>query len=281
MRVAAFRAMLVLFVVVIYLSLILLSALATRKKRSAIKMLRPGTTIPKSIMMTWKTELNESSPTAFLRNFNTVKRLHPDWNVVFLDDNGVEEFMYKADPIFREAYRRCDLRIQQIDIFRMAYVYAVGGFYLDCDVALSKPLDELLPNAAVFPQELSNTDSVLKKRGCAYRLGNYAFGAVPGHGLFIKYAERARLMLAQLKIRSGEANNKRRVFYTTGTVALTMSYLDYMESSTYANDPAHDVRMLKGAGNARFGYFGLHQLTGTWKNRPLSSGLGSGLGPRS
>jgi mannosyltransferase OCH1-like enzyme len=265
--------MLVLFVIVICLSLILLTALATKRRSAitAIKML-PATTIPKSIMMTWKTELNESSPTAFLRNFNTVKRLHPDWHVVFLDDNGVEEFMGKAHPMFLEAYRRCDLRIQQIDIFRMAYVYAVGGFYLDCDVALSKPLDELLPNAAVFPQELSNTDGVLEKRGCAYRLGNYAFGAIPGHGLFIKYVERARLMIQQLKIRSGEANNKRRVFYTTGTVALTMSYLDYMESSTYSNNPAHDVRMLKGAGNARFGDFGLHQLTGTWKNKPLSSG---------
>ena len=142
----------------------------------------------------------------------------------------------------------------------MAYISKVGGFYLDCDFKVTWPLDSACARApAVFPQELDrNTDDILQQRGCRYLIGNYAFGAVAGHPVFEKYVAHAVASMNKVTMR-GDTGDRRRVFYTTGPVAVTVAVLDAME------DDKGSVAVLKGNGNAQFGEYGVHQLAGTWK----------------
>ena len=247
----------VLLSIIIVLALSLYAVLAT-KSRSPSSLVTVS--IPRRIVMTWKTAI-ELAPKQFQENYAAMRRLHPSWDIVFMDDAALEKFMTtEANEDFQSLYNRCALRIQQIDIFRMAYVCKHGGFYLDCDFKVTQPLDSACSRAsAVFPQELDrNTDDILQQRGCEYLVGNYAFGAVPGHPVFEKYVAHALASMGKVTMR-GDTADRRRVFYTTGPVAVTVAVLDALE------EDKGSVAVLKGNGNAQFGEYGVHQLAGTWK----------------
>ena len=67
--------------------------------------------------------------------------------------------------------------IKASDYLRMYYLYNEGGIYLDCDMAILKPFDDLLNNKMFHGRE----DYTI--------LGNSVVGAEKGHPLIKKYLE--------------------------------------------------------------------------------------------
>ena len=75
-----------------------------------------------------------------------------------------------SDTDVLEAYGKAPRRAMREDLFRMAYVAREGGFSYGRNVKGSTTLPTR--HAAVFPRV---------RDGDKWRIGNYAFGAVPGH----------------------------------------------------------------------------------------------------
>ena len=75
-----------------------------------------------------------------------------------------------ADTKVLEAYGKAPRRAMREDLFRMAYIAREGGFSYGRHVKGSTTLPTR--HAAVFPRV---------RDGDKWRIGNYAFGAVPGH----------------------------------------------------------------------------------------------------
>src|SRR4029077_5545531 len=67
------------------------------------------------------------------------------------------------------------------DFFRYLAIYRLGGFYFDLDVILATDLSPLLPTGCVFPFEGLTLSRLLRSYGMDWEIGNYAFGATPGH----------------------------------------------------------------------------------------------------
>ena len=73
-----------------------------------------------------------------------------------------------------EAYGKAPRRAMREDLFRMAYVAREGGFSYGRNVKGAATLPTR--HAAVFPRV---------RDGDKWRIGNYAFGAVPGHAFVV------------------------------------------------------------------------------------------------
>ena len=125
-----------------------------------------------------------------------VQRLHPMWEYVRV--SGSEEayrFIAETKPELLPAFSAATGTIasQQFDLVKLAAVYVYGGFYLDADVELHRPLDALLNETAVFPHEEYIHTTICQQHqvygrwpgvDCSrwfQQIGAYGFGAISGH----------------------------------------------------------------------------------------------------
>ena len=72
---------------------------------------------------------------------------HPHWRRTTFNDDSAQAFI--ADRLGREAeqaYGRCYHAAMRADFFRIAYLYAEGGLYVDADEACLRPLGDILPD---------------------------------------------------------------------------------------------------------------------------------------
>jgi hypothetical protein len=133
--------------------------------------------IPKRIIQTGPAEVSLFLKAAVAG----VKSLHPDFEYVFYDDAAVDAFLTEHFPEYVRIYHSFRYRIQRYDFFRYLAVYHFGGFYLDLDMFLARPLTALLTNDCVFPfEELSAITFLWEQFQMDWQIGNYAFGARPG-----------------------------------------------------------------------------------------------------
>lgn len=110
--------------------------------------------IPKILMQTWKThnvpEHWESSPAS-------VKRLMPDWKYVLLSDKDNRNFIKKYFPDYLKVYDNLEYPIMRADLIRYAFLYIYGGVYMDLDIELTKPIDDLFEeDADIYVVESGN-----------------------------------------------------------------------------------------------------------------------------
>src|SRR5262249_53198499 len=111
-----------------------------------------------------------------------IKLLNPDFDYLFFDDLHVEQFVDAEFPQYRHVFESFPIRIQRYDFFRYLAIYRLGGFYFDMDVLLSSSLMELLDYGCVFSFERLTVNEFLRDElGMDWEIGNYAFGAAPGH----------------------------------------------------------------------------------------------------
>jgi mannosyltransferase OCH1-like enzyme len=111
-----------------------------------------------------------------------VKLLHPDFEYRFYDDAMIDAFLATYFPEYRVEYRSFPFRMQRYDFFRYLVIYQFGGFYLDTDMFLARNLTPLLASECVFPfEELAARRYFWKHFQMDWQIGNYAFGAEPGH----------------------------------------------------------------------------------------------------
>ena len=135
--------------------------------------------IPKIIIQTGK---NSQLPALLQAAVTNIKLLHPDFEYRFFDDEQVEKFFKEEFPEYRETIKSFRYKIQKYDFFRYLAVYRYGGFYFDLDVLLATNLSPLLNYGCVFSFEDLNMSWYLRRRyGMDWAVGNYAFGATPGH----------------------------------------------------------------------------------------------------
>lgn len=104
--------------------------------------------IPRVIWQTWKTkEVPEHwrpSPAALARHM-------PEWRHVLTTDAENRAFIAQFFPDYLRAYDAFPHTIQRVDVVRYAYLYVVGGLYVDLDIEVTASLEPLL-------QDLANPD---------------------------------------------------------------------------------------------------------------------------
>jgi hypothetical protein len=172
---------------------------------------------------------------------------------------------------YRDVFARFRQPIQRYDFFRYLAVHRLGGFYFDLDVILAAELSSLLKFSCVFPFESLTFSLHLRRLGMDWQIGNYGFGASPGHPFLervIANCVRAQLdpswvdpMMAGTPLLS---RAEFKVLNTTGPGLI---------SRTLAEDPAlaATVQVLfpddvcdVSTWNL-FGGFGVHLMEGSWR----------------
>src|SRR5215469_8752470 len=134
--------------------------------------------IPRLIVQTGPSKLPPLLQSAVVN----IRLLHPDFEYRFYDDAMIDAFLAEHFPEYRSDYLSFPFRIQRYDFFRYLAVYRFGGFYLDLDVFLVRDLTPLLDFQCVFPfEELADNRYFWKQFSMDWKIGNYAFGAEPGH----------------------------------------------------------------------------------------------------
>src|SRR6266545_2785676 len=150
--------------------------------------------IPKLIIQTGPPTL----PLLLQAAIVNVKLLHPDFEHRFYDDAMIDAFLAAHFPEYRAEYRSFPFRIQRYDFFRYLAIYQFGGFYLDVDMFLAQNISPLLVSKCIFPfEELAARRYFWKQFQMDWQVGNYAFGAEPGHPFLAAVIEnclRARRM---------------------------------------------------------------------------------------
>jgi mannosyltransferase OCH1-like enzyme len=223
------------------------------------------------VVQTWKTRHVTDPLMASMQRsvVESIRDTADPVKYVFYDDAQVDAFITTTYPQYERAYRRMS-RIQQLDLFRYAVIYHYGGLYYDMDMVVDKPFDNFHTEACAFPIEFErSTDAHLHKQGEERLLGNYAFYSPANHPflkLLIDNIVNGRI--AQDDIPDDDCA---RVYYTTGPVMLTQTYIDFVRS-----DPAHGdkVKLLRTDPfvPSRFGEYARHLAMGSWKKETASVG---------
>lgn len=96
--------------------------------------------IPQIIMQTWK---NRNIPDEWKPSVRSIKKHMPRWKYVLMTDKDNEEFVKHYFPDFYKYYKGFEYNIMRVDAIRYMWLYVHGGIYMDMDIALVKPLDDL------------------------------------------------------------------------------------------------------------------------------------------
>jgi len=202
----------------------------------------------------------------------SVKLLHPEYEYVFFDNDDVERFIDTEFPQYRPVFDGFRFPIQRYDFFRYLAVYRLGGFYFDLDILLAHELDPLLETGGVFPFEGLTFSNWLRARGLDWELGNYAFGAAPGHPFLEKVIRNCVAaqanpeawlapMMPGVPVFSKDAHY---ILYTTGPGQLTRTLA---ENPALANTMT--VLFPEDVCDERtwhvFGTYGVHLMEGSWR----------------
>jgi hypothetical protein len=201
-----------------------------------------------------------------------LKLLNPQFEYLFFTDSDVAAFVQKEFPEYREVFEAFPFRIQKYDFFRYLAVYRLGGFYFDLDVFLATGLEELLPLGCVFPFEQLTLNRCLRRDyGIDWELGNYGFGASPGHpflGAVIQNCVKAQQDPSWVRpMMQGIPRLFRSDFHvlnTTGPGLLSRTFGENPQLACnvtvlFPEDVCDDRTW------HQFGNFGVHAMEGSWR----------------
>jgi hypothetical protein len=202
---------------------------------------------------------------------------HPDWENLFFDDADIARFVAAEFPDQGPVLRSFPHPVQRADFFRYLAVFRLGGFYVDLDVLLEAPLDDLRPLGAFFPfEELTLNRHLRDAHGIDWEIGNYAFGATAGHpfldALIGNCARAARNPAWNAQMYRGMPRWVRPAFEvlnTTGPGMLTRTLAEHPDISTSVTvlEPAPGCDVCDPANWHRVGRHGVHLMAGSWRPR--------------
>jgi hypothetical protein len=227
--------------------------------------------IPKRIIQTGKTPQLSLLQQAAVLN---VKFLNPDFEYLFFDDEQVETFFRREFPEYRETIDSFRFPIQKIDFFRYLAIYRYGGFYFDLDVFLASGVSPLLDFECVFSFEDLNMSWFLRRRyGMDWAMGNYAFGAAPGHPFLKAVIENCVRAQTDPSWVEPMMQGIPRLFYRDFLILNTTG--PTVVSRTFAENPAlaETVTVLfpddvcDPRNRHRFGSFGVHLMEASWREK--------------
>ena len=127
-------------------------------------------TIPKIIFQTWKTK---EIPEHWKPSVASIKKYMPSWQYVLMTDENNRDFVKDYFPDFLSFYDAFPYNIQRCDSVRYLLLYSFGGLYMDLDIELMKPLDDLFTNdSEVFLINSTNITSVITNSFMASKKGS-------------------------------------------------------------------------------------------------------------
>jgi tetratricopeptide (TPR) repeat protein len=183
--------------------------------RQAGRLARPDarglSPIPRTIAQYWD---SPAPPPDVLALMRTWQDWHPDHAIERFDDARAQAFLadtYAPDVLL--AYRRAREPAQKADLFRLGWLFARGGFYVDCDDRCHAPLTDVVPataTLALYQEDLGT-------------LGNNIIGTVPQHPLFGR-----ALDLAVAAVNAGGGDG---VWLGTGPGLLTRAFAEMLATS--------------------------------------------------
>jgi hypothetical protein len=104
-------------------------------------MMDSGTTIPKVIWMLWYQGIDKA-PDLVRRCFSSWKQHNPDWKLILLDKNNLEEYIYIRDFI---DINRKDISMQKVsNLIRINLLAKYGGIWVDATCFCCMPLNNWL-----------------------------------------------------------------------------------------------------------------------------------------
>jgi mannosyltransferase OCH1-like enzyme len=125
--------------------------------------------IPNTIAQYWTTP---DVPDDVVRLRATWQERNPEFTCRFFDDAAARAFLERDySPEVLGAFDRASEPAKKADFFRLAYLFAEGGYYVDADDRCGAPLATVVPphaRLALFQEEYGT-------------VGNNFIGVVPGH----------------------------------------------------------------------------------------------------
>jgi hypothetical protein len=227
--------------------------------------------IPRQIIQTGKTRDLPSMARAASTN---LRLLHPGWNFLFFDDDQVNRFVADEFPQYQRVFDAFPRKIQRFDFFRYLAVYRLGGFYFDLDVFLWSKLDPLLDQACAFPfEELTLNTFLRQHHAMDWEIGNYAFGAAPGHPFLkaviencVRAQEDRDWVKPMMQGIPSLFQTDFAVLNTTGPGLLSRTLAGNPELARHVTVLfPDDVREQKQWHH--FGDYGIHLMEGSWRDR--------------
>jgi inositol phosphorylceramide mannosyltransferase catalytic subunit len=225
--------------------------------------------IPKRIIQTAKSSDLSLLSKAAVEN---IRLLNPDFEYLFFDDQGVDEFINAQYPEYRGVFYSFPFSIQRYDFFRYLAIYHFGGFYFDLDVFLASSLESLLDFGCVFPfEELTMNLFLWQEYGMDWEIGNYAFGAVAGHPFLQAITENCQRAQKEPEWVRPMMKSIPRMFRddfivlnTTGPGLVSRTLAEYPEAADQIK-VLFPENVCDSTNWHRFGKFGVHLQEGRWR----------------
>lgn len=225
--------------------------------------------IPKKIIQTGRQLEQPLRNRAMMAN---IRLFNPDFEYLFFDDQGVQVFIDREFPQYRATFEAFSTPIQKYDFFRYLAVFHHGGFYFDLDVMLATNLLPLLQYGCVFPFEGLTINSYLRDHyGMDWEIGNYAFGAAPGHPFLqavidncVKAQQDPNWVKPMMRGIPVLSRTDYRILNTSGPGLVSRTLAEDSEVGKLVTvlfpDDVTDTRTWN-----RFGDFGVHHMQGSWR----------------
>ncbi len=199
---------------------------------------------------------------------------NPDFEYLFFDNKQVEGFIGDNFPEYLNVFHSFRFPISRYDFFRYLAVYRIGGFYFDLDVFLAYGLEDLLGFGCVFPfEELTMNVFLRRKYGMDWEIGNYAFGAAPGHPFLqavIENCVRAQKdpewVQPALKPIPRVFREEYFVLNTTGPGLISRTLAEYTNDAPRVK-VLFPENVCDPTSWHSFGAYGVHLQEGTWRKR--------------
>ena len=218
-----------------------------------------------NIIQTWK---DKHIPFQYSKCIESLRTYCKNCNFLFFTDENIDTFINTIVPEYKDTYDKLPHKIQRIDFFRYLAVYYYGGIYLDLDILLEQPLDDLIkePKVCKFPIEYENIeDFAIKKQGFSELIGQYAFYAPAGHPFLKKIIDNivsqrfTKEEIDKACLTNGDKPEEVNIYYTTGPILVTQSYLDMEDKE--------NIELIKPDPfkNERFGEYAIHFCAGSWR----------------
>lgn len=142
--------------------------------------------IPKKIMQTWKTR---DVPAAWQSSPASLAAQMPGWEYTLLTDADNRAFVAAHFPDFLPYYDAFPYPVMRADAVRYMWLYVHGGIYLDLDMEVVKPLDDLFAHGNLFLVPSGNTPWVLT---------NSFMASAPGHPVWLAVVDEMKKPLRTL-----------------------------------------------------------------------------------
>ena len=91
----------------------------------------------------------------------SIRKYMPDWKYVLIDNKIADKLVKDHFPDFWDTYNSLEYPIMRVDAVRYMFLYIYGGVYMDLDIELMKPLDDLFrEDADIYVVKSGNIGSV-------------------------------------------------------------------------------------------------------------------------